>query len=80
MAFIGVSGIVLFIICLVITFFDEMFERDWKLDYEMKPFPSDWLVVATVIPNIMLALSFQMNFFPIFKGNSFHYSRIKERQ
>lgn len=68
MAFVGVAGIVLFIICLVITFFDEMFERDWKLDYEMKPFPHDWSNVATVIPNIMLALAFQMNFFPIFKG------------
>jgi hypothetical protein len=37
----------------------------------MKPFPSDWLKVATVIPNIMLALSFQMNFFPIYKGITF---------
>jgi hypothetical protein len=37
----------------------------------MKPFPSDWMKVATVTPNIMLALAFQMNFFPIFKGNLF---------
>ena len=37
----------------------------------MKPFPTDWFEVATVIPNIMLALSFQMNFFPIFKGIHF---------
>lgn len=31
-------------------------------------FPRDWGKVASVIPNIMLALSFQMNFFPIYKG------------
>lgn len=79
MAFIGVSGILIFIVCLVITFFDEMFERDWNLDYEMKPFPSDWFKVATVIPNIMLALSFQMNFFPIFKGTLADNLRIKEQ-
>lgn len=68
MAFLGVSGIVLFMACLVITFFDEMGERDWKLDHEMQPFPDDWLKVASTIPNIMLALAFQMNFFPIYKG------------
>lgn len=69
MAFLGVAGIVVFIICLVITFFDEMFERNWNLDYEMHPFPTDWMKVAAATPNIMLALAFQMNFFPIFKGN-----------
>jgi amino acid permease len=79
MAFIGVSGILIFIVCLVITFFDEMFEREWNLDHEMKPFPSDWLQVATVIPNIMLALSFQMNFFPIYKGNNTLNLRFKKQ-
>ncbi len=34
----------------------------------MQPFPEDWLKAATVVPNIMLALAFQMNFFPIYKG------------
>lgn len=34
----------------------------------MEPFPTDWVKVATVIPNIMLALAYQMNFFPIYKG------------
>ena len=78
MAFLGVSGIVVFIICLLITFFDEMFEKEWNLDYEMKPFPTDWLKVATVIPNIMLALAFQMNFFPIYKGIQFILIRIEK--
>jgi hypothetical protein len=56
-----------------------MIERDWNLDYEMKPFPSDWFQVATVIPNIMLALAFQMNFFPIYKGKYTFICRFKER-
>lgn len=68
MAFIGVAGIVFFIACLLVTFFDEMAERDWKLDHQMEPFPTDWVKVASVIPHIMLALAFQMNFFPIYKG------------
>ena len=68
MAFIGVSGIVFFVICLVITFFDEMTEKNWNLNHEMQPFPTDWMKVATSIPKIMLALTFQINFFPIYKG------------
>lgn len=68
MAFIGVSGIVVFVVCLVITFFDEMTEKGWNLDHKMEPFPTDWMKVATSIPKIMLALTFQINFFPIYKG------------
>lgn len=45
-----------------------MIERDWVLDEPMEPFPTDWLKVAAVTPNIMLALSYHMNFFPIYKG------------
>jgi hypothetical protein len=32
MSFLGVSGIVVFIICLVANFFNEMIERDWVID------------------------------------------------
>lgn len=74
MAFIGVSGIVFFVICLVITFFDEMAEKNWNLNHEMKPFPTDWMKVATSIPKIMLALTFQINFFPIYKGTQIKIS------
>lgn len=35
----------------------------------MHPFPDKPLDMAIVIPNMMLALAYQMNFFPIFKGN-----------
>ena len=34
----------------------------------MKTFPTDWFKAAAAVPNVLLALSYQMNFFPIFKG------------
>lgn len=34
----------------------------------MNMFPDDWFLAAAAVPNILLALSYQMNFFPIYKG------------
>ena len=34
----------------------------------MNAFPTDWFKAAAVIPNLILAISYQMNFFPIYKG------------
>lgn len=34
--------------------------------------------MTSVIPNIMLALSYQMNFFPIFKGTFYNIAGLKE--
>ena len=34
----------------------------------MNAFPQDWLYAAATVPNLILALTFQINFFPIFKG------------
>lgn len=34
----------------------------------MKAFPTDWFKAAAAVPNVILALSYQMNFFPVFKG------------
>jgi amino acid permease len=34
----------------------------------MDAFPSNWLNAISSIPNLILALAFQMNFFPVFKG------------
>ena len=31
-------------------------------------FPSNWLAAAAAVPNILLSICFQINFFPIFKG------------
>lgn len=67
-AFFGVSGILVFILLFVIYFFIEMSELDFKVSHELNAFPTDWFHAASVIPNLLLALSYQMNFFPIFKG------------
>jgi amino acid permease len=34
----------------------------------MNLFPSDWFAAAAAIPNFLMALTFHINFFPIFKG------------
>lgn len=34
----------------------------------MNMFPDDWFLAAAAVPNILLALSYQMNFFPIYKA------------
>lgn len=70
MAFLGVTGITVFVIALIINFFLEMSEpsRGWVCHVDMVPFADDILAIAAVIPNLMLALAYQMNFFPIFKG------------
>lgn len=34
----------------------------------MVPIGEDFLQMVIVIPNMMLALAYSMNFFPIFKG------------
>ena len=31
-------------------------------------FPEDWYGAAAAVPNILLSITFQNNFFPIFKG------------
>ena len=43
-------------------------KRDWTCHSEMVPFANDPIKMVAVIPNLMLALAYQMNFFPIFKG------------
>jgi amino acid permease len=34
----------------------------------MYPYPEDWLKFSAVIPNVLLSLTFQANFFSIYKG------------
>jgi len=34
----------------------------------MRIVPENWLLAAATVPNVLLAFSYQMNFFPIFKG------------
>jgi amino acid permease len=42
--------------------------RNWQVSATMNAFPSDWLKFSAVIPNVLLSLTFQANFFPIYKG------------
>lgn len=72
MAFLGVAGITIFVISFIITFFLEISEkeRNWYCHADVIPIAHDPLEMAVVIPNLMLSLAYQMNFFPIFKGNS----------
>ena len=73
MAFLGVAGITIFVIALIITFFDEMGEstRNWHCHKDVVPFEDDILGMASVLPNLMLSFGYHMNFFPIFKGKTF---------
>ena len=34
----------------------------------MDMFPRDWFEAFAVMPNLILAYSFQMNYFPVYKG------------
>lgn len=71
LAFVGVSGITTFVLILTIVFFILMGEspRDWSCSPDMVAFANKPLEMAVVIPNMLLALAYSMNFFPIFKGS-----------
>lgn len=43
-------------------------QRDWSCHPDLVPFGNDALKMMVVIPNLILALAYQMNFYPIFKG------------
>lgn len=70
LAFLGVAGISLFVINFLIIFFTKMNEPiyNWRCDHKMVPFGDDIMDIVVVIPNLMISLSYQTNFFPIFKG------------
>ncbi len=44
----------------------------------MVPVGQDFLQIIIVIPNMILALGYSMNFFPIFKGKSSNNSGMKD--
>lgn len=70
LAFLGVGGISLFVISFLIIFFSKMNGslHNWRCDHRMVPFGDDIMDIVVVIPNLMISLSYQTNFFPIFKG------------
>lgn len=70
MALSGVVGICLFMICFVIFFITASVGDDPNLQPagNMRAFPEDGLSAIASVPNLLLALNYQMNLFPIFKG------------
>lgn len=69
MALSGVFCISVFMLSFVVFFIVSVSDDDPSYPRGgMTMFPSDWFKAAAAIPNIMLALSYQMNLFPIFKG------------
>jgi len=70
MALSGVAGIVVFMTTFVIFFIKSVLDKDSVNNPVggMRMFPNDWFKAAAAVPNVLLALSYQMNFFPVFKG------------
>ena len=66
----GVNGITLFMISFIIHYALVSLDKDSANNPvgNMQFFPDDWFKAASVIPNILFALSYQMNFFPAYKG------------
>ena len=71
MALIGVTGILVFVFTFVVHYFISYKDYPDEAKGEgpaMNLFPEDWFEAIASIPNLVLALAFQMNFFPVFKG------------
>ncbi len=70
MALCGVTGISIFMIAFVLFFIAASLDDNPENNPagNMRAFPNDWLAACSAVPNLLLALSYQMNFFPIFKG------------
>lgn len=68
MAFIGVAGILVFMGTFVIHYSITAADTNTPYAKDMNTFPEDWFGAISSIPNLILALGFQMNLFPVFKG------------
>ena len=70
MALAGVTGICIFIIIFVIFFIFAVTDSDPVNNPQgnMEMFPVNWFKACAAVPNLMLALSYQVNQFPIYKG------------
>jgi amino acid permease len=65
-SFLGVSGITVFILTFLVYYFVEISKG--VTIRKMEIMPDDWNKAIATIPNIIFSLTFQSNFFPIFKG------------
>jgi amino acid permease len=65
-SFMGVSGITVFILTFLVYYSIEVSKAVAFRSMELMP--DDWNIAIATIPNILFSLTFQSNFFPIFKG------------
>jgi amino acid permease len=68
LAFFGITGITCFLLTFIIVFFKLAIQQNWNRSGTFEAFGNDGLQIGIVLPNLIFALAFQMNFFPIFKG------------
>jgi amino acid permease len=66
----GLIGITVFMLTFILYYFICIISDDFgdKPKGGMNAFPSDWFSAAAAVPNIFFAITFQNNFFPLFKG------------
>lgn len=65
---IGFFALMSYLLSLMVHFLYEMIIGEWLISDSSYVFHPNSLKSVAVIPNIVLALTFQANFFPIYKG------------
>lgn len=70
MAFMGVAGITIFVITFVVFYITASLDSDTNNNPKgnIRMFPENWFEAAASVPNVLLSVAFQLNFFPIYKG------------
>ena len=66
----GVAGICIFILAFLTYYFYSITDSnpDNNPAGGMNMFPDNWFKAGAAVPNIVLALTYHINLFPIFKG------------
>lgn len=70
LAFMGVNGIIVFVFAFIAHFIIVSVDNIAadKPRGSMNAFPTDWFQAFGAVPNVIYALVFMFNFFPIYKG------------
>ena len=70
MALCGVTGILIFMASIIVLFIQASISENIEIHPvgNIRAFPNQWFKAISAVPNIIFALSFQMNLFPVYKG------------
>ena len=70
MGFIGVTGIIIYMVTFVIFYITAALDDNPANNPAggMRMFPEKWLSAAAAVPNVLLAVTYQTNFYPVLKG------------